>query len=102
MKLMPASSARWMIAIDLSWSVSPQAPNIIAPRQSGLTWTPVVPRLLISMPTTYTRPVLALRIAITPAAAVLMVGLAHGGQPVAGLVIVPILAVWLRRRLVGA
>src|SRR4051794_21107487 len=49
MKLMPASSARWMIEIDLSWSVSPQAPNIIAPRQSGLTWTPVVPRLRISI-----------------------------------------------------
>ena len=43
MKLMPASSARWMIAIDSSWSVLPQAPNIIVPRQSGLTWTPVRP-----------------------------------------------------------
>src|SRR3954451_5582862 len=43
MKLMPASRARWMIRIDLSWSVSPQSPNIIAPRQSGLTLTPVRP-----------------------------------------------------------
>src|SRR3954466_13786822 len=43
MKLIPASSARWMIRIDLSWSVSPQSPNIIAPRQSGLTLTPVRP-----------------------------------------------------------
>jgi len=36
-KLMPASSARWMTAIDASWSGLPHAPNIIAPRQSGLT-----------------------------------------------------------------
>src|SRR5215204_2961994 len=49
MKLTPASSARWMIAIDLSWSVSPQAPNIIAPRQSGLTLTPVWPNVRSSM-----------------------------------------------------
>src|SRR5919197_5276061 len=44
MKLIPASSARWMIRIDSSWSGLPQAPNIIAPRQSGLTWTPVATR----------------------------------------------------------
>ena len=37
MKLMPASSAWWMIRIESSWSVLPQAPNIIAPRHSGLT-----------------------------------------------------------------
>ena len=43
MKLIPASSARWMIRIDSSWSVLPQSPNIIAPRQSGVTFTPVVP-----------------------------------------------------------
>ncbi len=43
MKLMPASSARWMIRTLSSWSVLPQVPNIIAPRQSGLTCTPVVP-----------------------------------------------------------
>src|SRR4051812_36480259 len=49
MKLMPASSARWMMRIDSSWSVSPHAPNIIAPRQSGLTLTPVRPRLLFSI-----------------------------------------------------
>src|SRR3954467_11613195 len=52
-KLMPASSAAWMIRIDLSWSGSPQAPNIIAPRQSGLTLTPVLPRLRYSMQRTY-------------------------------------------------
>src|SRR5436190_12958583 len=45
MKLIPASSARWMIRIDSSWSVLPHSPNIIAPRQSGLTLTPVIPRL---------------------------------------------------------
>src|SRR3954451_490676 len=43
MKLIPASSARWMMRIESSWSVLPQAPNIIAPRQSGLTCTPVRP-----------------------------------------------------------
>src|SRR3954447_26166703 len=42
---MPASSAAWIIRIDSSWSVLPQSPNIIAPRQSGLTLTPVAPRL---------------------------------------------------------
>ena len=45
MKLMPASSARWMTLMDVSWSGSPQAPNIMAPRQSGLTLIPVRPRL---------------------------------------------------------
>src|SRR3954447_11041452 len=45
MKLMPASSAAWMIRIDSSWSRLPHSPNIIAPRQSGLTLTPVAPRL---------------------------------------------------------
>src|SRR4051794_2115478 len=45
MKLIPASSAAWMIRTDSSWSVLPQSPNIIAPRQSGLTLTPVAPRL---------------------------------------------------------
>src|SRR3954453_6762531 len=44
MKLIPASSAAWMIRIDSSWSGLPQAPNIIAPRQKPLTWTPVRPR----------------------------------------------------------
>ena len=43
MKLIPASSARWMIATLSSWSGLPQAPNIIAPRHSGLTLTPVLP-----------------------------------------------------------
>src|SRR5690349_22444186 len=45
MKLIPASSAAWMIRIDSSWSVLPHSPNIIAPRQRGLTFTPVTPRL---------------------------------------------------------
>src|SRR5436190_9117106 len=43
MKLIPASRAAWMIRIDSSWSLLPHSPNIIAPRQSGLTWTPVLP-----------------------------------------------------------
>src|SRR3954466_5966784 len=45
MKLIPASSAAWMIRVDSSWSALPHWPNIIAPRQSGLTFTPVVPKL---------------------------------------------------------
>src|SRR3954452_14526067 len=45
MKLIPPSSAAWMIRIDSSWSLLPQSPNIIAPRHSGLTLTPVEPRL---------------------------------------------------------
>src|SRR5581483_9616644 len=40
---MPASSARWTIRIESSWSSLPQAPNIIAPRKSGLTCSPVRP-----------------------------------------------------------
>ena len=43
MKLIPASSAAWMIRIESSWSGLPQAPNIIAPRQNLLTETPVRP-----------------------------------------------------------
>src|SRR4051812_39661092 len=43
MKLIPASSAAWMTRIESSWSELPHAPNIIAPRQSGETWTPVRP-----------------------------------------------------------
>src|SRR3954447_25029630 len=49
MKLIPASSARWMIRTESSWSVLPQAPNIIVPRQSGETWTPVRPSGRYSM-----------------------------------------------------
>src|SRR3954468_8028125 len=49
MKLMPASRAAWMMRIDSSWSGSPQAPNIIAPRQSLLTETPVRPSGRCSM-----------------------------------------------------
>src|SRR4051794_6304810 len=53
MKLIPASSARWMIRIESSWSVFPHAPNIMAPRHSGLTWTPVLPSMRYSIPRTY-------------------------------------------------
>src|ERR1700761_5389064 len=49
MKLMPASRARWTIAIDSSWSGLPKAPNIIAPRQSWLTEMPVRPSGRYSM-----------------------------------------------------
>jgi len=55
MKLIPASSARSMIRSDSPWSVLPQDPNIIAPRQSGLTLTPVVPRTRVSMDSTLWR-----------------------------------------------
>src|SRR3954467_15885723 len=41
---MPASSAAWMMRIDSSWSGLPHDPNIIAPRHSLLTETPVRPR----------------------------------------------------------
>src|SRR3954464_6317806 len=44
MKLMPASRAAWMTAIDSSWSGLPHWPNIIAPRQRLLTCTPVRPK----------------------------------------------------------
>src|SRR3954447_4090658 len=44
MKLTPASSAAWMMRIDSSWSGLPQEPNIMAPRHSSLTETPVRPR----------------------------------------------------------
>ena len=43
MKLMPASSALWMMRAQSSWSVLPRPPNIIAPRQYGLTLMPVRP-----------------------------------------------------------
>src|SRR5690348_17339729 len=46
---MPASRARWMMRIESSWSVLPQAPNIIVPRQSCETWTPVRPSGRYSM-----------------------------------------------------
>src|SRR4051794_40726676 len=39
-----------MIRIESSWSGLPQDPNIIAPRQSGETLTPVRPRVRSSMP----------------------------------------------------
>src|SRR3954451_22401252 len=46
---MPASSAAWMMRIESSWSALPQAPNIIVPRQSFETWTPVRPSGRYSM-----------------------------------------------------
>src|SRR5690348_17017358 len=52
MKLMPASRARWMIETDSSWSRFPHCPNIIAPRQSGLTLTPVRPSVRCFMAST--------------------------------------------------
>src|SRR5579875_1001577 len=52
MKLIPASSARWMIRTASSWSGLPQAPNIIAPRHSGLTRTPVRPSVRVFTPAT--------------------------------------------------
>jgi hypothetical protein len=42
-KLIPASRALWMIRIESSWSGLPMAPNIMAPRQYGLTLMPVRP-----------------------------------------------------------
>src|SRR5438105_9927075 len=50
MKLMPASRAAWTIDTQSSWSWLPQGPNIIAPRHSGLTLTPVRPSVRCSMP----------------------------------------------------
>src|SRR4051812_12808218 len=65
MKLIPASSARWMMRTLSSWSVLPQAPNIIAPRHSGLTSTPVPPsmRSIVDsiMGATYRRPIVPCR-----------------------------------------
>src|ERR1019366_4412186 len=49
MKLMPSSRARWIMRRHSSWSVLPQAPNIMAPKQSELTSTPVRPRTRYSM-----------------------------------------------------
>src|SRR5215472_2612836 len=49
-KLIPESSALWMIAMLWSWSGLPQVlPNIIAPRQNGLTRTPVEPSTRVVM-----------------------------------------------------
>src|SRR5580700_4004692 len=49
-KLMPASSAAWIMRMLSSWSVLPNDPNIIAPRHRGLTLMPVRPRVRYSMP----------------------------------------------------
>src|SRR5450755_470634 len=48
-KLIPASSAVWIIRIDSSWSVLPMAPSIIVPSANPLTEIPVPPRTLRSM-----------------------------------------------------
>src|SRR5664279_5998696 len=53
MKLIPASRARWMMRIDSPWSGLPHSPNIMAPRQSGLTLMPVRPRVRVSMERPY-------------------------------------------------
>ena len=45
-KLIPASSAAWIMRTDSSWSVLPMAPNIIAPSANSLTDMPVPPRIL--------------------------------------------------------
>jgi hypothetical protein len=51
-KLIPASRALWTIRIESSWSGFPMAPNIMAPRQYGLTSIPVRPsvRYFILLP----------------------------------------------------
>src|SRR3954468_18985963 len=46
---MPASRARFMIRPESARSSLPHGPNIIAPRHSGLTRTPVRPRVRCSM-----------------------------------------------------
>src|SRR4051812_37894419 len=68
MKLIPASSARWMMRIESLWSVLPQAPNIIAPRHSGLTCTPVRPSGRSSMAATLrvSMPLLLLKLTLAP------------------------------------
>src|SRR5579863_2999646 len=48
-KLIPASRARWMTRIASARSSLPHGPNIIAPRHSGLTDTPVRPSNRYSM-----------------------------------------------------
>src|SRR6266545_8417285 len=48
-KLIPPSRAWWIIRTHSAWSVFPQGPNIIAPRQWVLTFTPVRPRVRYSM-----------------------------------------------------
>src|SRR5947209_6745642 len=53
MKLIPASSARWIMRTLSSWSGLPHAPNIIAPRQRGLTCTPVRPSARSSIARAY-------------------------------------------------
>src|SRR6476660_151098 len=54
MKLIPASSARWMMRVLSARSSLPQGPNIIAPRHKGLTCTPVRPRGRYSMLVSFT------------------------------------------------
>src|SRR4029079_1402919 len=51
MKLIPASMARWTMRTQSSWSALPIEPNIIVPRQKGLTLIPVAPRTRFSIAT---------------------------------------------------
>src|ERR1700677_4403877 len=46
---MPASRARWMTRMESASSLLPHGPNIMAPRHSGLTETPVRPRIRFCM-----------------------------------------------------
>jgi hypothetical protein len=54
---MPASSARWMMRMESASSLFPHGPNIIAPRHSGLTETPVRPSTLFFIAMTVKPPV---------------------------------------------
>lgn len=45
-RLIPASSAVWIIRIDSAWSVFPMAPSIMVPSASSLTEMPVPPSVL--------------------------------------------------------
>jgi hypothetical protein len=45
-RLIPASSAEWIMRTDSPWSVVPMAPNIIVPSPYSLTDMPVPPRTL--------------------------------------------------------
>ena len=75
MKLIPASSAWWMILVASSWSELPNAPNIIAPRHIWLTEMPVRPRGRYSM-------MKLLAVAASQSRQVDMIGLPAGGEPV--------------------
>src|SRR5579862_286077 len=49
MRLMPASSALWMMRAESSGALPMEVANIKAPRAYGLTWMPVRPRARYSM-----------------------------------------------------